>query len=37
MPLEAMSWTPVVIMTAVAALLTWSGIDKFSRRDVRPG
>lgn len=37
MPLEGMSWTPVVIMTAVAALLTFSGVDRFARRDVRPG
>ncbi|MBC7297751.1 MAG: ABC transporter permease [Demequina sp.] len=37
MPLEAMSWTPLVIMTAIAALLIWSGVDRFSRRDVRPG
>ncbi|MCB2412755.1 ABC transporter permease [Demequina sp. TTPB684] len=37
MPLEAMSWTPLVIMTAVAAALIWTGVDRFSRRDVRPG
>jgi len=37
MPLEAMSWTPLVIMTTVAALLIWSGLDRFARRDVRPG
>ncbi len=37
MPLESMSWTPLVIMTAVAALLVGSGIDRFARRDVRPG
>jgi ABC-2 type transport system permease protein len=37
MPLEGMAWTPVVIMTTIAALLIWSGIDRFSRRDVRPG
>lgn len=37
MPLEAMSWTPVVIMTAVAATLMWSGVHRFSRRDVKPG
>ncbi len=36
MPLEAMSWMPVVIMTAVAAALIWSGLYRFSRRDVRP-
>jgi len=36
MPLEAMSWTPVVIMTAVAALLIWSGIGRFATRDVKP-
>ncbi|PKQ14604.1 MAG: ABC transporter permease [Actinobacteria bacterium HGW-Actinobacteria-8] len=37
MPAEPMSWTPLVIMTAVAGLLIWSGVDRFSRRDVRPG
>lgn len=37
MPLEPMSWTPVVVMTAVAALLIWSGVGRFARRDVRPG
>ncbi len=37
MPLEPMSWTPVVIMTGVAVLLIWTGLHRFSRRDVRPG
>ena len=37
MPLEGMSWMPVAIMTAVAALLTFSGVGRFARRDVRPG
>ncbi len=37
LPLEAMAWTPVVIMTAVAAALIGSGLGRFARRDVRPG
>ncbi len=36
-PLEAMSWTPLVVMTMVAAALVWAGLDRFSRRDVQPG
>ncbi|MBN9374538.1 MAG: ABC transporter permease, partial [Cellulomonas sp.] len=35
-PLEAMSWTPLVVMALVAAVLTWAGIDRFARRDVQP-
>ena len=37
MPLNLMHWTPVVVMTAVAALLVWAGVDRFARRDVVPG
>jgi ABC-2 type transport system permease protein len=37
MPLEPMSWTPVIIMPALAALLIWTGVDRFARRDIRPG
>jgi len=37
MPLEGMSWTPVIIMTALAALLIWTGVDRFARRDIKPG
>lgn len=37
LPLEPMSWTPVVIMTAVAAALVWTGVDRFNRRDVQTG
>ncbi len=37
MPLEAMSWTPMIIMTALAALLIWTGVDRFARRDIKPG
>ncbi|CAL8967820.1 hypothetical protein CELL_00095 [Cellulomonas sp. T2.31MG-18] len=37
MPLDPMRWTPVVVMTAVAALLVWAGVDRFARRDVVPG
>jgi ABC-2 type transport system permease protein len=36
-PLEPMAWTPVVILTAVAALLCWLGLARFARRDVQPG
>ena len=35
-PLEPMSWTPLVVMTLVAAVLTWLGLDRFARRDVQP-
>jgi ABC-2 type transport system permease protein len=35
-PLEAMSWTPLVVMTLAAAALVWAGLDRFSRRDVQP-
>ncbi len=37
MPLESMSWTPVIIMAAIAGALVWTGIDRFARRDVKPG
>ncbi|NYI40992.1 ABC transporter permease [Demequina lutea] len=37
MPLEPMSWTPVIIMTVIAGGLMWTGLDRFARRDVRPG
>lgn len=37
MPLDPMRWTPVVVMTAVAALLVSVGVDRFARRDVVPG
>lgn len=37
MPLEPMSWTPVILMTVVSSGLIWTGIDRFARRDVRPG
>ena len=36
LPLEAMSWPPLVVMALVAAVLTWAGIDRFARRDVQP-
>jgi len=36
LPLEAMSWIPLGILTAVAGALVWTGIDRFTRRDVQP-
>jgi ABC-2 type transport system permease protein len=36
-PLEPLTWTPLVVMTMVAAALTWTGLDRFARRDVQPG
>lgn len=36
-PLEPMSWTPIVVLTLVAAGLAWSGVERFARRDVQPG
>ena len=37
LPAEPMRWTPLIIMTAVAAALAWAGLDRFTRRDVQPG
>lgn len=37
LPFAPMHWTPVVVMTAVATLLVWAGVDRFARRDVVPG
>ena len=37
MPLEPMSWTPVILMTAIAGGLMWTGVDRFARRDVKTG
>lgn len=37
LPLDAMTWTPVVVMTLVAGLFVWAGVDRFARRDVMPG
>ena len=37
LPFAPMHWTPVVVMTAVAAVLVWAGVDRFARRDVVPG
>jgi ABC-2 type transport system permease protein len=36
-PMEPMSWTPVLVMTAVAVLLCWLGLARFARRDIQPG
>ena len=37
LPLETMSWTPLVVLTAVAGALAWSGLARFARRDVQTG
>jgi ABC-2 type transport system permease protein len=36
-PLEPLTWTPLVVLTLVAAGLIWIGLDRFARRDVLPG
>jgi ABC-2 type transport system permease protein len=36
-PLHPMSWTPVAVMTLVAAALVWAGVSRFARRDLQPG
>lgn len=36
-PLVPLTWTPLVVMTLVAAGLVWTGLDRFARRDVQPG
>jgi len=37
LPLEPMSWTPLVIMTLAAGVLVWTGLARFARRDVQVG
>jgi ABC-2 type transport system permease protein len=37
LPAEQMTWTPLIIMTVVAVVLAWAGLDRFARRDVQPG
>ncbi|MBB4752392.1 hypothetical protein [Actinoplanes lobatus] len=37
LPAEQMTWTPLIIMMATAAMLTWAGLARFTRRDVQPG
>jgi ABC-2 type transport system permease protein len=36
LPLASLTWTPLVVMTLVAAALVWVGLDRFARRDVQP-
>jgi ABC-2 type transport system permease protein len=36
-PLVTLTWTPLVVMTLVAAGLVWAGLGRFAQRDVRPG
>ncbi|NTW39748.1 MAG: ABC transporter permease [Cellulomonadaceae bacterium] len=35
-PLEAFTWMPLIVMSLVAAVLVWTGIDRFARRDIHP-
>jgi ABC-2 type transport system permease protein len=37
LPYESMTWTPLVVMTAIAAALFTVGLAGFSRRDIRTG
>jgi ABC-2 type transport system permease protein len=37
LPAEPMRWTPLLVMTASAVVLTWGGLGRFIRRDVQPG
>jgi len=37
LPLEPMSWTPLVIMTLIAGVLIWAGLARFARRDLQVG
>lgn len=36
-PIEPLTWTPLLLLTLVAALLAWAGLHRFARRDVQPG
>ena len=36
LPLESMTWTPLVVLTLVAVALGWAGLDRFARRDIQP-
>ena len=36
-PLEKLTWTPLVVMTLVAAALVWARARPLRRRDVQPG
>jgi ABC-2 type transport system permease protein len=35
-PAEPLTWTPLIVMTLVAAALTTAGLGRFARRDLRP-
>jgi len=37
LPLEPMSWTPLVILSLVAGALLWTGLARFARRDIQVG
>ncbi|WP_084125173.1 ABC transporter permease [Demequina sp. NBRC 110054] len=36
LPADAMDWTPLVVMTAVALALVGAGVERFTRRDIHP-
>ena len=36
-PLEPLTWTPLIVLSLVAAGLLWVGIGRFARRDIQPG
>jgi ABC-2 type transport system permease protein len=36
LPAQPMTWTPLIVMTAVAVALAWAGLDRFTRRDIQP-
>jgi ABC-2 type transport system permease protein len=36
-PLVPLTWTPLIVMTVVAGGSVWTGLDRFARRDVKPG
>jgi ABC-2 type transport system permease protein len=37
LPYESMSWAPLAIMTLLAGVLVWVGLDRFAHRDVQSG
>ncbi len=35
-PFEPLTWTPLVVLTLVAAALVWAGLSRFAHRDIQP-